>query len=117
MNALRVGAFPVLLAATVGAAVAGATHVVDQRLALVALVSFVAVTVAVLERVIPLDPDWNRPRRDVAADVAYTAVNGAIHPLLSAGMQLGCAALVPMIGTASVWPGHWPLWAQGVLAL
>src|SRR5688500_15367558 len=115
--ALRAGAFPVLLASALAAAWLGGTGRVDQRVALIALVSFISLSVALLERVIPLEPDWNRARGDLWPDIAYTAVNGAFHPLLTAGMQLACAALVPLLGTADVWPSHWPLAAQAALAL
>ena len=117
MNALRLGAFPLLLVATLAAAYAGVTELVDRRLALVLLVVFITVVVASLERVIPLERDWNRARRDLVTDITYATVNGVFHPLLSAGLQLGCAALVPLLGTADVWPAGWPLVAQAVLAL
>jgi sterol desaturase/sphingolipid hydroxylase (fatty acid hydroxylase superfamily) len=82
---------------------------------------FVAIfTVAVLEHVYPLHRSWNRSRRDVRVDVGHSLVLAALVTLLTPFvLSTGVAVagwLSDRVGTG-LWPSHWPLVAQGALAL
>lgn len=67
-------------------------------------------TVLALERWLPWAREWQRGKGDVATDLAHLVVTGGI---VESAPALG---LTPR-ATASVWPVHWPLAAQIVLAL
>ncbi len=112
---MRVAAFPFLLAVTLAGVYLGTAGGLPKTLVLLGVLGVIALTVALLERVIPLDRRWSSG--EVRTDVIYTAVNAALHPAMTAGIHLGAAALATLFATASVWPSHWPLAAQILLAL
>lgn len=70
--------------------------------------------VAVLERISPFEPDWNRDHDgDTRADalhlfVSYLLIQSAV------AMAFGLRALVPQ--GWGLWPGTAPMWAQVLLA-
>jgi sterol desaturase/sphingolipid hydroxylase (fatty acid hydroxylase superfamily) len=83
------------------------------------LAAFAVVIAA--ERVFPHEPEWNRPRGDVAADAGHALVSGLAgmqlaRPLLDAGGIVVAAWLSRTLG-ADLWPADWPLLAQLGLAL
>lgn len=65
------------------------------------------------ERWIPFEPAWNSLRGDGRRDAGHTLVNEAIA-FLAVGLIPGMALVRPWRG---VWPHHWPLWAQVLIAL
>jgi len=76
--------------------------------------------VAVLERVYPYHRSWNISRNDVGVDVKHSlniglAVAIATPLVLAAGVAIA-GWLSSAIGMG-LWPSHWPLLAQAVLAL
>jgi sterol desaturase/sphingolipid hydroxylase (fatty acid hydroxylase superfamily) len=75
------------------------------------------VALAVLERLAPYAPAWNRARGDVRLDGLHTAVSivvGAVVPAVVTGTLVRLGA----DGRGSVlWPGTWPLAAQVLVAL
>ncbi|MCO4762558.1 MAG: sterol desaturase family protein [Myxococcales bacterium] len=77
--------------------------------------------IALLERIIPYRRDWNQARGDVATDVWHTLLN---QILLSRGLNiawtfllLGAAAQLSTRAGGSLWPHHWPAFAELVLML
>ena len=111
--------FPLLLASAVGGAAwaLGEGLPLDRVLAVTSLASIVAV--ALLERLLPFRPEWNRRHGDVLADALYlptsVGLNGAIEPVARlAGVAVG-SWLSAALGVG-LWPATWPLLAQLALA-
>lgn len=79
------------------------------------------VVVAVLERVLPFVPDWNRSRDDVVPDALHTLVSSiGVTRLVDLALLAALAGVAPWLaGAAGVatWPAAWPLVAQLALAL
>jgi sterol desaturase/sphingolipid hydroxylase (fatty acid hydroxylase superfamily) len=65
------------------------------------------------EHWIPYQPAWNAAREDSGRDAGHTLVNEAIA-FLSVGLIPG---LVIVRSWRGVWPSHWPLWAQVLMAI
>jgi sterol desaturase/sphingolipid hydroxylase (fatty acid hydroxylase superfamily) len=101
--------FPVVLG---GALVAG------ERIAAgggnpVGVLAASALVVLVAERLFPHLPSWQRGHGDVAVDLAHVVSVSAT----SLAVQAAIPALLAPLGTAQLWPAHWPLLAQLPLAL
>ena len=86
----------------------GAHHV--WLAALIVGVIFVSFLV---ERLIPYNPDWNLSHQDRWRDRVHFVVNEGANFLSILGLPF-LAALLPNFG---VWPSHWPLWGQLLLAI
>ena len=113
-------AFPVVLAAAVGVAIALIHRGVDPRLAVLVTQLPAFLVVITLERLAPHFQDWNRNQGDLGVDLGHivtvTLVSGLADPLLRiTGISL--AAWVFGEGGLGIWPVHWPLAMQLVLAL
>lgn len=105
-----------LLAAGIAAAERGyAPH------AVVAANLVAAAVIALLERVMPFEPSWNRARGDVKTDVLHmllstVAMPEVIRALLFGGLAAVGSWLADRTGTG-LWPTGWGLLPQLVLAL
>ena len=77
--------------------------------------------VLTLERFVPLHESWKHSRGDVHVDVGHAIVSGGITIGLLRPLMLALAVMVSTRisawNSAPLWPGHWPLLAQLVLAL
>jgi len=112
--------FPVVLCASIIWAIALIDSGTNPPVAILGpqLVAFAIL--AVLERIYPLHTSWNRSRRDIRVDASHALTIGAA---LAAAAPLTLAAGVAIAGWLStrfglgLWPTHWPLAAQLVLAL
>jgi sterol desaturase/sphingolipid hydroxylase (fatty acid hydroxylase superfamily) len=109
---LRYGTFPLFVlgfnAALIDRIGAGAPY--WQPLAL--LLGAVLVMFAI-ERLLPYQPDWNRPSGDALRDVLHAGINTAFN-------HLGVLSLPLLAGLGwfrGWWPGQWPFWLQVVGAL
>ena len=75
--------------------------------------------VAVMERILPYRREWNRSRGDLRTDGLYYLtqifVGGLLAPLLGTLAVLLGAWLSQRAGD-SLWPAHWPILAQVLLA-
>jgi sterol desaturase/sphingolipid hydroxylase (fatty acid hydroxylase superfamily) len=113
--ALRWTAFPVFafVLPAAGAVLlrAGAGATVASLVPLLVAVALVAL----LERVIPYDPAWNRPRGDVGLDLTYVVLTLGVAALTQS-LVIDAAAAARPIGLA-FWPAGWPLPLQVGLAL
>jgi sterol desaturase/sphingolipid hydroxylase (fatty acid hydroxylase superfamily) len=113
---LRVAAFPLLVfAVPMGGLVllrSGAAPTVATLLPLVVGV----VLVALLERVIPYEPSWNRSRGDVGLDSIHLAVT-LVASSLTQGAVAGAASVTTARGGFDLWPSAWPVVSQVGLAL
>lgn len=79
------------------------------------------VVVAVMERLQPYRPAWNKPEGDVATDLIYAGVNSGLRELLSITFTLALLALATQLNWAEqglgFWPASWHPLLQLVLAL
>ena len=79
-----------------------------------------ALTVGLLERVMPYERKWLENDRQTFANLAHTLLNkGAVQVLVIVTATVGLAAAVqPEVGSSDrLWPGTWPIWAQALLGL
>ena len=76
-----------------------------------------ALALLVLERMLPYEPSWRRPDRQLSLDIGHTLLTkgGGQVAVVSAGL-LGLAELAAP-EKSSLWPNDWPLFAQVVLGL
>ncbi|MEM6993404.1 MAG: sterol desaturase family protein [Myxococcota bacterium] len=108
--------FPIVVGASlsVGLAVAGTGA---ERVVGAAIVLSTALIVAVFERLLPFEPQWNVSRDDVKPDLWHAVVsNLAAPPIYQAAWVALIAPLTAFVGF-NVWPTSLPLLAQLVLAL
>ncbi len=114
-------AFPLILACTVGLAIAMTERGVAPPMVVLIVSTAAIVLIFGAERLWPFIPDWNRAQGDVTTDLSHMMVSGIgmtslARPLvLALGVTLA-GRLEDVLGL-SLWPGAWPLWAQLALAL
>ncbi len=112
--------FPVVFCASVAATIALIESGMNPALAIIGpqLVSFTVV--ALLERVYPLHPSWNRSRRDIRVDASHAlTIGAAIGIVTPASLAVGVAVAGWLSRTVGLdlWPSAWPLAAQLALVL
>lgn len=113
-------AFPALLTAALCLAVVQLRAGVDPSLAIVGPLFASYLFLAVAERVIPWHRSWLHSRGDLRTDLGLFATNGALNALLLPfALAAATAASVWLSGAIGMhlWPSHWPLPAQLVVAL
>lgn len=80
-----------------------------------------ALVVFLFERIMPHNPDWNVDDGQMANDFAHTIVGTIITPRIMDGVILAVLSAPQLwlacLGDAGIWPTHWPLAAQIVLAI
>jgi ornithine lipid hydroxylase len=118
---LLIGLTPLLLVASIAAA-AGLLHAGWSPPVVVGVVNaVVALSIAVLERVLPHRPAWNRSHGDVKNDVLHMVFAMLPVPVLFRAVALsGLTAASVYLATRvghSLWPSYWSLAAQLLLAL
>ncbi len=76
-----------------------------------------ALALLVLERLLPYEPSWRRPDRQLSLDIGHTLLTkgGGQMAVVSAGL-LGLAELAAP-DSSLLWPNDWPLCAQVILGL
>ncbi|MEE3332561.1 MAG: sterol desaturase family protein [Myxococcota bacterium] len=75
--------------------------------------------VALLERLLPRYPDWNRSHDDLGTDLIYFPVTMLVAGILSGvwtGLYVGVAGELQAAVGSPLWPDTWPLIAQIALA-
>ncbi|MCP3985918.1 MAG: sterol desaturase family protein [bacterium] len=113
--------FPIGLCSTVAAAMAMMERGVAPEAALYfpILISYAAVLT--LERFLPLHQSWKHSRGDVHVDIGHAVVSGGVTLMLLRPLMLALTVVVAAWLSAaipvSLWPTHWNLIAQLVLAL
>lgn len=94
---------------------------VDHDVVLVAAPLAAALVVLALERLIPYEVAWSKRQGDVVTDALHGVVSfGLVPAAYSASIAIGLVAAGEALSDAvgwSLWPSHWPLGAQGLLAV
>jgi sterol desaturase/sphingolipid hydroxylase (fatty acid hydroxylase superfamily) len=110
--AIRYGAYPVIFGACAMAVLVLAGQGVSPWPSFAAVAAAGIAAVALLERVQPYETAWLTDHNDTAAD--------AIHLLVNLGLLSGTAYLAyatrGLVPATKLWPEHWPLWVQVLLA-
>lgn len=79
------------------------------------------VFLAIFERILPYDADWNRARGDVKADVlSIVTVAFGLETIFKVVGPLAVIAILARLHLPADWhvfPRHWPLWAQAALVI
>jgi sterol desaturase/sphingolipid hydroxylase (fatty acid hydroxylase superfamily) len=79
------------------------------------------VILAVFERILPYDADWNRSRGDIKADVlSLVTVAFGVETIFKVAGPLAVIAILSSLHLPPEWhvfPRHWPLWAQAALVI
>jgi sterol desaturase/sphingolipid hydroxylase (fatty acid hydroxylase superfamily) len=112
-------ALPGMLAAALAAALLAFERGVPASQVLLPIFFGSAALVALLERVLPYRPEWNRARGDLWTDAAYMptawVVNGLLQPLVTFAAVAFASWLTRALHTG-LWPHGWPLLGQLALA-
>ena len=120
-RAIRVLAHPLVLLGATAASLAAVRAGYGEGVAVGGVLVAVALTVALLERIVPYVPAWRPTRASFGTDLLHTigtsglAIPLAKAPVVAAGVWAG-GTLAAAIGS-EVWPVHWPLWLQLALAV
>lgn len=109
---IRFGAYPVVFGGVASFVLIWSTLGLSPWPAYAIVAALGIAAVAVLERVQPYEPDWNRDHDDSAAD--------GLHVLVNLGLLAGTAhalhALAGLLPTTAGWPDRWPVVLQILLA-
>jgi ornithine lipid hydroxylase len=113
--------FPMTVALVLGAFLALRERGWSVQGLVAGLSGLVVLELLVAERLLPYRPQWNRSQGDARADLTHLAVNGiAGPPLYGLVVQAACIPVAAWAGRSpgmSLWPAHWPVLLQLVLAL
>ena len=112
--------FPLVMAGAVGGAMSLTARGMAPSIAVPLCQVAAVVCVALAERVYPHHPSWNLSRADVRVDAAHT-LTITVGVALATPVVVGAAVVVGgwlsrTVG-ATLWPTHWSLLAQLVVAL
>ena len=81
---------------------------------------FLAVSLLILERVMPHEASWNERDGQTFANIAHTLTSkGTVQALFAFSAVIGIASLITPAAVPgySFWPRHWPLFSQIVLGV
>lgn len=109
---IRYGSYPVVMVPAVLVAVAVAAGALPAWPTLAVMAAAGIASVALLERLQPYERDWLRDHGDLRADLLH----GTANLMLLAGTAYALHALRGIVPVASLWPTHWPIAVQLLLA-
>jgi sterol desaturase/sphingolipid hydroxylase (fatty acid hydroxylase superfamily) len=117
---LRWLAFPLILGVALAAAMSLASDL-GAPLALVVSQGGAAVAIAVAERLLPFESEWNRSHGDVLTDICHAIVSGIsttqmMRPV-AAAVGVAVAGFLSRAWDSGLWPVQWHPLAQLALAL
>ena len=118
-TALAVSLVPASVTGGVAALLWAMNSGIDPEMAIFPISLVALVLVAVMERILPFRREWNRSHGDLRTDSLYflteVFVGGLMAPLLGVlTIVIGGWISARMGGT--IWPVHWPILAQVLLA-
>lgn len=113
-------AFPVAMTGAIGSALLWMDHggSPDIVTSVVILASYL--WIALMERLVPLHPDWSRAHGDLGADIGLGFTNALVNTLgqpLVLGAAVWLATRLSAEYGMQLWPDGWPLLIQLALAL
>jgi sterol desaturase/sphingolipid hydroxylase (fatty acid hydroxylase superfamily) len=93
----------------------------NQPLTFVVVLAILYALIASAERLLPYRPEWNRAQGDQRTDVGHLLLNGLVTSRVASAVAyaIGLAGsiwLAERVGLR-LWPSHWPMAAQLLLAL
>jgi sterol desaturase/sphingolipid hydroxylase (fatty acid hydroxylase superfamily) len=112
--------FPVIMFGAIAAGTAMLASGADPKLVNPVIATPAVMMIALMERLHPHARNWNEPKGDLKADICYFFTTSATVFVTLAFLG---ATLIPLAGWLSarspffVWPNHWPILVQLVLAL
>ena len=116
---LAVSLVPLSVVGGVGALLWAMNTGIGAEMAIFPITLANLVLVAVMERILPYRREWNRSHGDLRTDSLYflteIVVGGLMAPLLGVLMIIIGGWLSANMG-GSLWPTHWPILAQVLLA-
>lgn len=111
--------FPTLLVTAITVALYGLAHGVGGQILIPAIAAPTILIVGAAERYLPYYDTWNRSRGDLATDAIYlpltVSINAILEPLVKGFAVVLGGTLASFIGIG-LWPTHWPLIAQLLVA-
>jgi sterol desaturase/sphingolipid hydroxylase (fatty acid hydroxylase superfamily) len=113
--------FPLVFLGVLGSATWSLAHGYDPQWMMLIHMLVSVVIVAIVERVVTYEAQWNRARGDVGPDLMHLLVSNvgvsALSDLLVLPLGLALAVSLSESLGHGLWPTRWPLVAQGVLAV
>ena len=120
-TALTCGVFPAMFCGAMATAFASIERGWDSGAVLLGISAVTVVVIAVLERVHPEYPDWNRARGDVGVDFTHALVSMiTLSELLKVGLTAALLTTATYLSERvgfELWPHDWPLVLQLVPAM
>lgn len=116
---LQYALVPTLIFGSLGFAIWGVVNGLSLEFLFAGLVMLTVAIVAAAERSIPFYPEWNMPHGDPLTDFIHTLVSVLIIPFLARGALAGLfyvSTWLLAIKLGQVWPAHWSLAWQVILA-
>lgn len=110
---IRYGAYPLIVGGSAGLLIWLATHQVAYWPVFPLVMAAALLVVAVLERVQPYEPEWNRDHQDLATDLWHNLAN---HGLLQLTVVMLSLVRSGLPGLHLGWPLSWPLCSQVLMA-
>lgn len=97
-----------------------AHHLPAEPIAMAIPLTLMAI-IAVFERILPFDPEWNRSRGDVKADLlSILTVPFILETIFKVAGPVAVVWTLARFGRSPDWhafPRHWPFWAQCALVV
>jgi len=113
--------FPLTFVGTMTLAYLGLKTELSPSLILAGVAAMTVVVVALFERIHPAHEAWNKPRGDVGTDALHAIFSGLLLPhVLEVGLTillLGIATSLSEKAGVGLWPMHWPLPVQLLIAM
>jgi len=116
---LAVSLVPASVAGAVGAALWAINAGIDPVMVIVPISFGVLLFVAIMERILPYRREWNRSHGDIRTDALYYVTQifvGALLAPLFGTLAVIIGGWLSVRAGHSLWPTHWPILAQVVLA-
>jgi len=116
---LAVSLVPASVAGAVGAALWAINSGIDPVMVVVPISFGVLLFVAIMERILPYRREWNRSHGDIRTDALYYITQIFVGALLAPVFGMLAVIIGGWLSAKaghSLWPAHWPILAQVVLA-
>ena len=113
--------WPLLAVACCVATALGLSHGIEGSFVVAGIYLSLALTLAVLERVLPFEREWSRSDGQVSHDAVFTLIGsglpGALAQALVLAATVGVGQWITQHAGGSLWPQDWPIAAQIALVV